>query len=268
MRSQEMGWAIAASLLLSFNITPTVLAAELSEIRQRGFLVVAVKDNLPPLGFSLSATTLDGFEIEIARRLAEQILGDPNAIVLRPVLNQERIPLLLADEVDLVIARLTITDARARLVDFSSAYYLDSTALITRADRPQIQRLVDMRRGAIAVLQGSSTVAVVRSRLPQAQLVSVPSYQAGQQLLDAGEVQAFAADASVLTGWVLQSSRYRLLPELLSGEPLAVAMPRGQQFRSLRQAVNGAIAQWQEDGWLIERTRFWQLPLQPSQRQD
>lgn len=76
------------------------------------------------------------------------------------------------------------------------------------------QTVGDLRQQSIAVLEGSDTIAVVRSRLPQARLVGVDSYEAARMLLEANQVSAFAADATVLTGWVQEFPQYDLLPPL------------------------------------------------------
>jgi len=237
-------------------IAPTADAAGLAEIRARGYIIVGVKDNLRPLGFRNAAGQLEGLEIDLARRIAQEILGHAEAITLQPLTNSERIPALLEDKVDLVIARVSATPSRARLVDFSTPYYLDGTTFVTRS----AQTLKDLQQQPIAVLNGSDTIAVVRSRFPQARLVGVDSYEAAQKLLEANQVSAFAADATVLTGWVQEFPQYHLLPQLISTAALAVAMPRGVQYEDLRQRVNGAIGNWQTQGLLKQSILNWGLP--------
>lgn len=252
--------AIALSTLgIAHGLAPTSLhAATLQQIRRRGRLVVAIKDNLRPLGFRDASGALIGLEIDLARRLAEALFNDAGAVDLQPVRNAERIPRLLQGQVDLAIARLTVNASRARQVDFSPPYYQDGTALLTRD--PAIAQLSDLRRQAIAVLQHSSTVPVLRSRFPQAMLVPAASYQAAHQLLQTNTVNAFAADASVLTGWVQGAPEYRLLPGFLSTESLAIALPKGLQHHDLRQLVIQTIFSAQQSGWLSERIRHWGLP--------
>ncbi len=235
----------------------SALAAPLSEIRQRGYLIVGVKDNLRPLGFQDEAGGLQGFEIEIAHRLAETLLGDAEAIRLRPVMNRDRLPWLLADEVDVVIAQVTHTPGRSRLVNFSPPYYFDGTAVITR--QPEIRRLADLRQRRVAVLRQSDAIAVLRHQIPTVELVGVESYQEAYQELEAGTVAAFAADATVLAGWQQTDRDYHVLGDRLSSVPLAVMMPKGLEYDPLRQAVNGAIVRWQQEGWLADRARNWGL---------
>ncbi|USR90835.1 transporter substrate-binding domain-containing protein [Phormidium yuhuli AB48] len=235
----------------------SALAAPLSEIQRRGYLIVGVKDNLRPLGFEDEAGELQGFEIEIARRLAETLLGDTDAIQLRPVANRDRLPWLLANEVDLVIAQVSQTPGRSRLVSFSPPYYIDGTALITR--QPEIRRLADLRQRRVAVLYQSSAIAVLRYQIPNLELVGVESYQEAYQKLEAGTVAAFAGDISVLSGWQQTHPAYSLLGDRLSSAPLSVMMPKGLQYEPLRQSVNGAIVRWQQEGWLEDRAREWGL---------
>ena len=233
-------------------------AAELQDIIQRGHLIVGVKDNVRPLGFRDRQGQLQGFEIDLARRLAETLLGNPDALVFRPLANRERIAAVLEDRVDLTIARVTATGSRSRLVSFSDFYYLDGTVLVTQS--PLLGRLSDVRKQTVAVLRGSSTIATVRYRLPDATLLGVASYVEARSRLEMGEAVAFAADVSVLSGWIQEYPQYHLIPAQLSTEPLCAVMPKGLQYDDLRRKVNGAIRQLKTDGWLSQRARQWGLP--------
>jgi polar amino acid transport system substrate-binding protein len=258
MSNHRLGARVVRALCLwaVLGMALPAQGAEWAEIQARGHVIIGVKDNLRPLGFRNAAGALEGLEIDLARRIAQALLGDANAVTFQPLDNADRIPALLDDQVDLVIARITATPSRARLVDFSSPYYLDGTTFVTR----EAKSLQDLGQASIAVLNGSSTIAVVRSRLPNARLVGVDSYVAAKELLDTNQVSAFAADATVLTGWVQEYPQYYLLPELVSTAALAVAMPRGLQYEDLRQRVNGAIEEWQDQGILRQRTLQWGLP--------
>ncbi|MBP0001810.1 MAG: transporter substrate-binding domain-containing protein [Cyanobacteria bacterium SID2] len=247
---------VALSLALA-SIVRSVEAAPLPEILDRGHLVVAVKDNLRPLGFRDEAGQLQGLEIDIARQLAWEILGDADAVVFEPVSNLDRLSVVIEDEVDIAIARVTQTRSRERLVHFSLPYYLDGTAIVTR--HPEVRQLSDLNRLRIAVLEGSSTVPVIRYTIPTAQFVAVADYQEALATLEADRADAFAADLSVLTGWVQEYPHYTLLSETLSTEPLCVVMPKGLQYDELRRQVNAAIARWRADGWLAERAAYWGL---------
>lgn len=90
--------------------------------------------------------------------------------------------------------------------------------------------------------------------------MGVDSYQQARSLLESKAAIAFAADSSVLTGWVQQYPQYRLLALRLSTEPLSVVMPKGLQYEPLRRRINNAIARYLQQGWLQQRIQYWGLP--------
>ncbi|MBW4615229.1 MAG: transporter substrate-binding domain-containing protein [Desmonostoc vinosum HA7617-LM4] len=233
-------------------------AAEMSEIQLRGHIKVAVKDNLRPLGFRDASGNLQGLEIDLAKRLAADLLGKAEAVKFKPVLNRDRLSVVLDKKVDFAIARVTATESRARLVSLSVPYYFDGTTLVTK--NTLIQKISDLAKRKIAVLNNSNTIAQVRYYVPNAELVGVNSYAEARDLIENNSVDAFAADATVLSGLVQEYPQYRLLATKLSTEPLSVVMPKGLQYNELRQRVNEAIARYIAKGWLKERTQYWGLP--------
>ena len=251
-----VSFAIAIATILSSYFS--ISAAELAQIQRRGKLIVAVKDNTRPLGFVNDEGNLTGLEIEIARRLAKEILGDEDAVVLQPVTNQDRLKAVIDEQADLAIARVSDTPSRRRIVDLSSYYYLDGTGIVTKD--VTVANVAGLTTAKIALLYDSETIAVVRDRLPNAQLIGVKSYQEALSLLENNQVQAFAGDITVLTGWVQEYPQYKLLPERLSGEALCIVMPKGLQHKELQLTVDKAISQWHKSGWLQERIEYWGLP--------
>jgi polar amino acid transport system substrate-binding protein len=246
-------------LLIAANVITDrpAQAGTLKEIQQRRKLIVAVKDNLPLLGFRDGAGNLQGLEIDIARKLATEIFGNPDSIQLLPVANQDRLKAAIEGTVDLTIARVTITPTRSRVVDFSRSYYLDGTGIITR--QAKITQNLDLVGKKVAVLNNSTTIASLQYIIPQAQLVGVSSYQQARNLLNTGKVVAVAADRSLLLGWRKSDSSYHIFPDKLSTEALGIVIPKGLQYDPLRQLVDQSIQQWQANGWIQERMRYWGL---------
>ena len=248
-----------ATLIITKLITPfPTQAAELAKIKQRGYLIVAVKDNLRPLGYRDTQGNLVGLEIDIARQLAEELLGDRDAIVFKPVSNKERLKVILDHQADIAIAKVTNTVPRRRIVNFSPYYYLDGTGVITK--NPNIKSVQDLATAKIAVLYNSATIAIIRDRLPQAQLVGVNSYQEALKVLETETAAAFTGDITTLTGWIEEYPNYKLLPERLSGEPLCIVMPKGLQYEELRSKVYQTLLSWRKSGWLQERINHYRLP--------
>lgn len=248
----------AGSLLLILHSPLAGMAADLRTIQRRGHLVVAVKDNLRPLGFRDPQGHLQGFEIDIARRLAQELSERPNQLILKPVQNTDRLMVVIQDVADFTIARVTQTTLRSRVVALSQPYYRDGTVLVTRD--PHLKDIGQISHQSVAVLNQASTIRALQEKLPAARLIGVSSYQAAWELLEQGGAVAFAADASVLTGWVQEHPHYRILASYLSIEPLVVVLPRGEQYDALRNRINELLERWHLEGWLRQRAEFWGLP--------
>jgi polar amino acid transport system substrate-binding protein len=245
--------SLLTTLSLGWGLFPSAVVAEsLAVIQATGQLRIGVKDNLQPLGFRDG----QGLEIDLARKLAQELLGLEAPAELIPLLNQERLPALLEGKVDLVIAQMGATPNRSRVVVFSSPYYLDGTGLLVKTSTA----VPPMAPQKIAVLQGSSAIAVLQTWRPQAELVGVTSYQAALALLAQNQVDAIAADNSVLTGLQQTLPDYQHLPLRLSGDPLAIAMPKGLQYQDLHQQIHQILERLQQSGWLAERIQYWGLP--------
>jgi polar amino acid transport system substrate-binding protein len=259
MRSNKFTSLFLAVISVASIVTwqiPTQ-AGTLKEIQQRRKLIVAVKDNLPLLGSRDRSGNLQGLEIDIARKLATEIFGHPDSIQLVPVANQDRLKVAIDGNVDLTIARVTITPTRSRVVDFSRYYYLDGTAILT--DRVNIVKNADLVGKQVAVLNNSTTIAALQYFIPEAKLVGVNNYRQARSLLATGKVVAIAADRSLLLGWSKTEPKYRLLPDKLSAEALGIVIPKGLQYEPLRQLVDRSIERWQADGWLQQRIKYWGL---------
>lgn len=254
-----------ASLLLATSLSsltsPTATATPLETIQKRGTLIVGIKDNLRPLGYRPPSSdpedTLIGFEIDLAHQLAETLLGDRQAIQLIPLTNRDRLNALLTGQVDLVIAHLTPTADRRRLVQFSPVYHFSGTALIT--EQPDLARHTDWQDRRLGVIAHSSSIDIARSHLPRLELVPYPSYQAALLGTQQGEIDGFAGDSTVLSGWLQEHPSFQRVGPLLSASPLAIAFPKGQQHESLRQALQETLSQWQQSGNLRELAQTWQL---------
>jgi polar amino acid transport system substrate-binding protein len=252
--------AIVTSIIsftpITIKLTP-VMAADWATVQKRGYLIVGVKDNLPPLGFRNESGDLVGLEIDIARRLAQELLGDPSLVEFVPLSNRDRLTAIWDDRVDIVIAQLTLTNNRARLVDFTLPYYTDGMALVAK---PGLAPNYFNQAGKIAVLTGSANISVLQYYFPAAALIGVDSYQAGLLALQNNQVDAFAGDRSVLTPWLQANPEFMALEPNLTPTSLAIAMPRGLQYAQLRQGVHKQIENWRKSGWLRERADHWGLP--------
>ncbi|MFF3454264.1 glutamate ABC transporter substrate-binding protein [Streptomyces sp. NPDC002730] len=96
----------------------------IDKIVQRGKLIVGVDQNSYRWGYRNPASGgLEGFDIDLARAIARDLLGRPDAVIFRAIPTNQRIPALNNGTVDIVVRTMTINCARIKQVAFSTAYF-------------------------------------------------------------------------------------------------------------------------------------------------
>jgi polar amino acid transport system substrate-binding protein len=268
------------SLTLSGVFNPSGLVAQ-PDFEVRGKLRIAIKDNLPPLGFRDRLGNLVGFEIDLAREIAKELLGDSNAVEFVPVKNDERFPALLENRVDIAIAQISLTPNRARLVDFSLPYYQERTVLIAKirtsnqgsefnlGSEPRINSGIDaasnsgikMQIKKVAALKNSTTIAAIQSAYPKAEIIGAISYNQAIQALELEQVQAIAGDYLALSAWLQTNPEYGIVGQPLDFNSLAIAIPKGLQHKTLFLRTIQALDKLRQNNWLKQKAIEWHMPI-------
>lgn len=113
---------LACVCVITVLCAAPAMAAEneaLDRILKAGVVKVAVPDNFPPFGDLGTDGRLQGYDIDMARLVADA-LGVKLDLV--PVASTDRIEALTSGRVDLVISTLGKDAERAKTIDFSAAY--------------------------------------------------------------------------------------------------------------------------------------------------
>ena len=92
-------------------------ASAIDKIKARDKLIVGVFTDKPPFGFVNEAGRYVGFDTDIGRQFAKDLLGDENKVEFVAVEPASRIPFLQSDKVDLILANMTVTPERKELSD-------------------------------------------------------------------------------------------------------------------------------------------------------
>ena len=100
-------------------------------IKEKDILTVGVKFDSKPFGFVQNGE-IKGYDIDIAKAIAKNILDDENKIKFVEVTSDNRISKLVSEEVDLIVATMTDTQERRQIVDFSEPYFASEQVIIVR----------------------------------------------------------------------------------------------------------------------------------------
>ena len=130
-------------------------------IQDRGYLIVGVDQNTKNLGYFNPVTQqIEGFEIDVARYVAQAIFGDPTKVELTAVLTNDRIPDVEQGTVDMVADAVTMTCARWQSVAFSTVYLEATQQTLVRADS-KVQGLSGLSGKSVCATSGSTALTVV-----------------------------------------------------------------------------------------------------------
>ncbi|MDR0310658.1 MAG: transporter substrate-binding domain-containing protein [Acidobacteriota bacterium] len=202
-----MAFFISVFLLLtSFSTSCSNDDEQIKAIRDRGFLRVGVKVDVPRFGYLNPVTNkMEGMEIDLARAVARDILGDENAVRFMNITAQTRGPMLDNGEIDIVIATFTITEERKKSFNFSRPYFTDELGYLVRKDS-SVRSSNDLNGKSIGVAKASTAMAAFESESKDSGIsVTLSEYSSYPEIKAAlinGDVEAFVSDKSILYGYL------------------------------------------------------------------
>lgn len=229
--------------------TPKPADSYLETIKARGKLIVGVFSDKPPFGFVDEKGEYVGFDTDLAKRFAKDLLGDEKSIEFVSVEPASRIPFLQSDKVDLILANMTVTPERREAVDFTNPNLRVAVqALVPQAS--SVKAVDDLATKTTIVTTGTTADLWLTQNHPDWKVLKFEKNSESLQALANGRGDAYAQDNLVLFNWAKQNPGYRVLPQKLGDEaPIAPAVKKGNT--ELRDWVNAELARLGEEKYLL-----------------
>ncbi|HET8993270.1 MULTISPECIES: glutamate ABC transporter substrate-binding protein [unclassified Rhodococcus (in: high G+C Gram-positive bacteria)] len=235
-----------ASLRPTGNETGPALDA----IRARGRLIVGLDTGSNLMSYRDPATgRITGFDVEIAREIARDILGDPEAVDFRILNSSEREQALQDSTVDIVAKTMSITCARRERVDFSTVYFLAQQRVLVVKDS-DVRSAADLAGRRVCIAAGTTSLTRMQQLQPAASILTVPSWADCLVVLQQRQVDAVSTDDTILAGLASQDPYLELVGPSLGSEPYGIGIAKGND--DLVRAVNGTLARIRADGTWTE----------------
>lgn len=229
---------------------------DLENITNRGKLVVGVRNDTKPFGYKDINGTLQGYDIDLAKLIAKDVLQDEDAIEFVPVNASNRISKLNSHEVDIIIAAMSITEQRQLVADFSVPYHVAGQAILVRRGS-DITSLGQLNKRRVIIVFGSTGEMSIRRNVPEAVIIGYRNYNDAFRALKAGEADAMIADDTILMNIAMDDEAMKILPKRYSREPYAVAFRRGGGADKLKERVNFLINNLLVTGRLEKLQKKW-----------
>lgn len=255
---QNATTSYAPASLASQADDPTIRA-----IRARGYLRVGVSADTLLFGARNPLTGgIEGFDIDLARAVADYLLGDPTKVQLVVITAADRIPALKDGRVDMVARNMTMTCDRWKEIAFSAEYYRAGQKVLVTKGATAV-RLEDLAGKRVCAPTGTSSLTKLRT---YAGVVAVPAatHTGCLVLLQQGKIDAITGDDTVLAGLAAQDPY-----AVVTTAAAVTAEPYGLGFKAdavgLVRAVNGLLDAMKSDGrWTQIYTRWLAGPLGPA----
>ena len=237
-----------AVLALALATSVSASADQLSDIKAKGELVCGVLGTDEPFSFMKNPATREivGYDVDLCTAIAASIGVKP---VVKQLANTARIPELQQGRVDLLTASLTHSKEREALINFSLSTFITGQKVMVKADSG-IDQLDQLASKKILTIKGTTMEQSVRSKIPTAQIVSFDTNPQALLALQQGKGMAYANDETSLAGNFAKlgdaAKDYRILPQSLSTEHLALGLKKGEP--AFQEQVNKTLRDLESSG--------------------
>ncbi len=239
--------AFAAATAGAFGIAGAAHAGKtVDAIKARGQVVCGVNTGLAGFAQADSSGNWSGLDVDVCKAIAAALLGDANKVKWVPLNAQQRFSALQSGEVDILSRNTTWTLTRdASLgMTFAPTTYYDGQGFMV-STKSKIKDAKQLKGQTVCVQSGTTTEKNLTDFSKANGLAIKPvvfeKVEAATGAYFSGRCAAYTTDASGLASVRNKEAKnpdeHVILPQLISKEPLAPAVRRGDDEWA-------AIARW------------------------
>ena len=263
----------------------------LERIQKSGQINLGFLVDQPPFSYQSADGKPGGYVIELCGAVVETLRARLQFRELRPkyvrVERTNGLEMVETGQVDLLCVAVPETLKARERVSFSIPIYVGGIGVVVRTNAPPA--LVKVLSGQVAhsgpnwratvnggleynvyaVFAGTTSESWVRERLTGlgviAKVVPVKTYEAGLNMVQGGQADAFFGDRAVLTTLAAQrqESDLQVLDRRFTVEPAALVLQRGDE--NFRLAVDTALSQLYRSGnVLVNYSRHFGAPTETA----
>ncbi len=206
------------------------------EIKASGKIVIGVFSDKAPFGYVDEYGKYQGYDVYFAERIAKDLGVAVEYVSTDPA---SRVEYVATGKVDIILANFTVTEDRARQVDFALPYMKvmlgvvsPENALITSVDQLADKNLI--------VVKGTTAETYFAKNHPEVKLQKYDEYADAYNALIDGRGDAFSTDNTEVLAWALVNPGYVVGIDALGNmDTIAPAVQKGNT--SLLEWLNQEI---------------------------
>ena len=218
-------------------------AAELTTVTA-GKLTMSTNAAFPPYEMTTDSGDFEGIDIDVAAAIAEKL-----GLELQ-VDDMDFDAALLAAQngkSDIVMAGVTVTDERQKVMDFSDTYAEGIQSIIVPEDS-DIASADDLTGKAIGTQRGTTGYIYCTDDFGEDNVIAYDDGLTAVQALNNGQVDAVVIDNAPAKSFVEANPGLKILDTAYAQEDYAIGVAKGNT--ALLDAINGALEELRADGTL------------------
>ncbi len=225
-------------LVLAAQANAQEFSGTLKRVTDTGEFRIGYVPDAPPMSFHDEDGNPTGYSIVLCRYVANAVkaavgIEEINLSYVPLILPEDRINAVVNHDVDIECGATTVTLSRREQVDFTLMTFITGGAVLSLTGA-SINSVADLAGKTVAVIRGTTTHAAIRDFITNNEfkitLRIITTHDEGMELLNAGKIDGYASDRTMLVGQVVRSedrSRYSISRDVFSFEPYALMLARG-----------------------------------------
>jgi polar amino acid transport system substrate-binding protein len=253
------GVALATGLIAA----PAFAQDTMEKIKQRGTIVVGVKNDYKPWGYLDPSGKIVGMEIDLVNDVASK-LGVKVEMI--PVIAANRMEFLNQGRIDMVLATMGDTADRRKVIGMVEPNYYAGGTNVLAPKSANLKQWADLKGRKVCGVQGAYYNRRV-SQLYSPDLVVFPAVPEGLNALQGGNCVAFLFDntliESTLAGGDPKWNGYEM--PLPSEDPQlwAIGIRQADLNSAFGEFLKKTSVEWHKTGKLLELEKKWGIKENP-----
>lgn len=223
--------------------TSSSKARTIKQIKKSGELRIAVFSDKKPFGYVDNKGNYQGYDVYFGNQLAKD-LGVKVKYV--PVDAANRAEYLISNKVDITLANFTVTEERAKQVDFALPYMKVSLGVVSK--NGDITKPEQLNGKTLIVSKGTTAETYFEENYPEVKLQKYDQYSDAYQALLDGRGDAFSTDNTEVLAWALENKGFEVgITSLGNVDTIAPAVQKGN--KELLDYINDEIKKLGEENF-------------------
>ena len=196
----------------------------LDEIKESGKIVIGVFSDKAPFGYVDENGAYQGYDVYFAERIAKDLGVKVEYVSTDPA---SRVEYAATGKVDIILANFTVTEERAKQVDFALPYMKVMLGVVS-PDDGLITDVEQLNGKTLIVVKGTTAETYFEKNYPNVTLQKYDEYADAYNALLDGRGDAFSTDNTEVLAWALSNPGFTVgIDALGNADTIAPAVQKG-----------------------------------------